>query len=193
MIKMKANGSEWVSWSSSRRHLWRRRQPHRWTPARLAAWLTAGATTDAQSPNRHTHTHTHTHTHAHGRQHTEQHNHQYKHNLCYIVSRFTLQCFDTVGWASGRASGLQKLSDEVLMRLTVWSEVQIVCIMVQLMPLHPETPSSLASFTAGLVFTARCYASAVLAMGLCLCLSVTSRSSTKTAKRRITQTIVRGL
>ena len=43
-------------------------------------------------------------------------------------------------------------------------------------------------------FTARCYASAVLAMGLCLCLSVsvclsvTSRSSTKTAKRRITQT-----
>ena len=41
-----------------------------------------------------------------------------------------------------------------------------------------------------LVFTARCYASAVLAMGLCLCLSVsvTSRSYTKTAKRRITQT-----
>jgi len=44
------------------------------------------------------------------------------------------------------------------------------------------------------VFTARCYASAVLhvAMGLCLsvsvCLSVTSRCSTKTAKRRITQT-----
>jgi len=39
------------------------------------------------------------------------------------------------------------------------------------------------------VFTARCCASAVLAMGLCLCPSVTSRSSTKTAKRRITQTI----
>jgi len=43
-------------------------------------------------------------------------------------------------------------------------------------------------------FTARCYASAVLAMGLCLsvCLSVsvsvTGRNSTKTAKRRITQT-----
>ena len=45
------------------------------------------------------------------------------------------------------------------------------------------------------VFTARCYASAVLAVGLCLCLSlcvclclsVTSRRSTKTAKRRITQ------
>ena len=38
------------------------------------------------------------------------------------------------------------------------------------------------------VFTARCYASAVLAMRLCLCLSDTSRCSTKTAKRRITQT-----
>jgi len=44
------------------------------------------------------------------------------------------------------------------------------------------------------LFTARCYASAVLAMAQCpsvrpfVCLSVTSRSSTKTAKRRITQT-----
>ena len=50
------------------------------------------------------------------------------------------------------------------------------------------------------IFIARCYASAVLAMGLCLCpclcLSVTSRSSTKTDKRRITQkthAIVQGL
>ena len=42
----------------------------------------------------------------------------------------------------------------------------------------------------GSIFTARCYASAVLAMALCpsVCLSVTSRCSTKTAKRRITQT-----
>jgi len=45
-----------------------------------------------------------------------------------------------------------------------------------------------------IIFTARCYASAVLAMALCLsvCLSVrpsiTSRSSTKTAKQRITRT-----
>ena len=37
------------------------------------------------------------------------------------------------------------------------------------------------------IFTARCHASAVLAMGLCPCLSVsvTSGSSTKTAKHRI--------
>ena len=44
--------------------------------------------------------------------------------------------------------------------------------------------------TSDAIFTARCYASAVLAMALCLsvsvCLSVTSRSSTKTAKQRIT-------
>ena len=45
-----------------------------------------------------------------------------------------------------------------------------------------------------IIFTERCYASAVLAMGLCPCVSVcssvsvTSRSSTKTAKRRITPT-----
>ena len=42
------------------------------------------------------------------------------------------------------------------------------------------------------VFTARCYASAVLAVGLCtsvcLCPSVTSRCSTNSAKHRITQT-----
>ena len=44
-----------------------------------------------------------------------------------------------------------------------------------------------------LVFTARCYASAVLAMALCpsVRLSVTSRCSTKTAKRGITQTTPR--
>ena len=40
--------------------------------------------------------------------------------------------------------------------------------MVQLMPLHPKTPSSLASFKSRLLFTARCYASVVLAMALCL-------------------------
>jgi len=53
-----------------------------------------------------------------------------------------------------------------------------------------------------LVFTARCYASAVLAMALCPSVSlsvrpsVTSRCSTKTAKLRITQqhhTIAQGL
>ena len=44
------------------------------------------------------------------------------------ISQSCLKCFDTVGGASGRASGLQKSSDEVLMWLSVCSEVQIVCI-----------------------------------------------------------------
>jgi len=46
------------------------------------------------------------------------------------VSQSTsLQCFDTVGWASRRASGLYKLSDQVLVWwLRVRSDVQIVCI-----------------------------------------------------------------
>ena len=39
-----------------------------------------------------------------------------------------VQCFDTVRWSSGRAPGLQKLSDEVLVWLSFSSEVPIVCI-----------------------------------------------------------------
>jgi len=63
--------------------------------------------------------------------------------------------------------------------------------------LPPITITTMAiRWVALAVFTARCYASAVLAMCLCpclsvsvrLCLSVTSRCSTKTAKQRITQT-----
>jgi len=34
-------------------------------------------------------------------------------SLLYIVGIF-LQCFDAVGWAAGRVSGLKKLSGEVL-------------------------------------------------------------------------------
>jgi len=40
-----------------------------------------------------------------------------------------LQFFDAVGWAAGRASGLQNIwSDEVLAWLSVWSKVQMICI-----------------------------------------------------------------
>jgi len=51
--------------------------------------------------------------------------------VCYLLIYLINQClwyFDTVGWASGRASGLQKLSDEVLVWLSIWSKVRIVCI-----------------------------------------------------------------
>ena len=56
-----------------------------------------------------------------------------------------LQCFDTVGWASGRASGLWKLSDGVLAWLSVWSEVQIVCIWSSWCHCIPSTIASLKS------------------------------------------------
>jgi len=38
-----------------------------------------------------------------------------------------LHCFDAVGQAAGRASGLQKLSGGVLVWLSVWSKMQ-TCI-----------------------------------------------------------------
>ena len=66
--------------------------------------------------------------------------------------------------------------------------MMVCCFVLYRVPLNTQKVAKKVSFTA------RCYASAVLAMGLCLCLclsvcpSVTSRSSTKTAKRRITQT-----
>jgi len=51
------------------------------------------------------------------------------HNVSHY---FSLQCFDTVGWASGRASGLTGIE--------WWGAVMVVCPknMVQLMPLPPR-------------------------------------------------------
>jgi len=73
--------------------------------------------------------------------------------------------------------------------------LHIKCTTV-LLWLPPMTITTMSwRWVALAVFTARCYASAVLTMGLCPssvcvcpCLSVTSRCSTKTAKQRITQT-----
>jgi len=42
-----------------------------------------------------------------------------------------------VGWASGRASGLKKLSDEVLAWLSVWSKVQMIWIWSSWCHCHP--------------------------------------------------------
>jgi len=39
-----------------------------------------------------------------------------------------LQCFDTVGWHQEEHLACKKLSDEVLAWLSVWSEVQMICI-----------------------------------------------------------------
>ena len=49
--------------------------------------------------------------------------------LTFLTVSIDLQCCDTViSWASGRASGLYKSSDEMSVWLSVCSEVQIVCI-----------------------------------------------------------------
>jgi len=49
----------------------------------------------------------------------------------------SLQCFDAVGWASGRSSGCKKLSHEVLAWLSVCSEVQMICIWSSWCHCHP--------------------------------------------------------
>jgi len=64
-----------------------------------------------------------------------------------------------------RHSACKKLSGGVLAWLPVWSEMQ-TCIWPSWCHYHSL---SLASVKSRLVFTARCYASVVLAMGLCLC------------------------
>jgi len=63
-------------------------------------------------------------------------------SLCNVILLFLqcccLQCIGTVGWASERASGLWKLSHEVLVWLSVWSELQIVCIWSRWCHCHPK-------------------------------------------------------
>ena len=72
------------------------------------------------------------------------------------VVQWCLQCFDTVGWVPGRACGMWKLSNEVLVWLFVGSEVQTVCIWSSWCHCHPKTPSSLASFKSRLVLPLWC-------------------------------------
>ena len=48
-------------------------------------------------------------------------------------------------------------SDEVLVWLSVWSEVQIVCIWSSWCHCHPKTPSSLASSKSRLLLPSRCW------------------------------------
>jgi len=100
--------------------------------------------------------------------------------VCVLVCAFGALTL-LVGRQEGHPA-CKKLSGGVLAWLSDWSEVQ-TCIWPSGCHCHSL---SLASVKSRSVFTVRCYASAVLAMGLCP--SVTSRSSTKTAKRRITQT-----
>jgi len=59
------------------------------------------------------------------------------------------QCFDTVGWTSGRACN--NWVNEESLWLSVWSEVQIVCMWSSWCHCHRKTSSSLASFKSRLV------------------------------------------
>ena len=45
--------------------------------------------------------------------------------LLSVTCDWSLQCFDTVGWASGRAFNP---SDELLAWLSAWSKVQMICV-----------------------------------------------------------------
>ena len=70
-------------------------------------------------------------------------------NMHFLCNKFCgLQCFDDVGWATGRASGLQKLSGGVLAWLFVWSDVQ-TCIRPSWCHCHSL---SLASVISRLVY-----------------------------------------
>jgi len=48
--------------------------------------------------------------------------------IVIVINVVSLKCFDTVGWASGRAVACKKLSYMVLEWLSVWMKVQMVCI-----------------------------------------------------------------
>jgi len=85
----------------------------------------------------------------------------------------SFKCFDAVGWAAGRASGLQKLSGGVQAWLFVWSEVQ-TCR--QLMPL-PLTVSCFSKIQIGFTFLVPAHPSnpgkmAVKWVCVCVCVSV---------------------
>ena len=84
-----------------------------------------------------------------------------------------LQCFDTVGWAAGRASGLWKnLSGGVLVWLSVWSEVQ-TCIWPSWCHCHSL---SLASVKPRLVLSSWCRLTRVVpekgSLNGCMCVCV---------------------
>jgi len=44
-----------------------------------------------------------------------------------LIHPHCLWCFDTIGWASEEHPACEKLSDETLQSLSVWSEVQMIC------------------------------------------------------------------
>jgi len=63
--------------------------------------------------------------------------------LCFFLFPAYRFAFNALTLLVGRQEehpACRKLSDEVLAWLSVWSEVQIVCIMVHMMPLPSRNP-----------------------------------------------------
>ena len=72
--------------------------------------------------------------------------------VCLSADLNAFSASDTVGWASGGASGLSELSDEVLVWLSAWSQVQIVCTWFGQCHCHLKAPASLASLKSRMFF-----------------------------------------
>jgi len=68
-----------------------------------------------------------------------------------VYSAFSVMTLLIGHQPSGRASGLWKLSDQLLVWLSVQNEVQIICIWSSWCHCIPKTPPCLASFIPGLV------------------------------------------
>jgi len=90
------------------------------------------------------------------------------------------QCFDTVGWVSGTACDVQKLCDEMLAWLSVWSKVQRIAYG----PADSTaTPSSLALLKSRLVWPFLCRLTQVVLekrlINRCVCLSDQSSRPTQ--------------
>jgi len=82
-------------------------------------------------------------------------NYQFTINYNYLPCLLVrLLCFYAVGWVTGKASILYKLSGEVLAWLSVCSEVQMICIWSSWC--H-STPSSLASLKSRFTFLGSAY------------------------------------
>jgi len=100
-----------------------------------------------------------------------------------------LQCFDAVGWAAGRASACIKIE--------WWGAGMVICLeqgadlhTAQLMPL-PLTVSCFSKIEIGFTFLVPAHLGspgqrAVKWVCVCVCLSVASGCSSKTAKHRMT-------
>jgi len=104
--------------------------------------------------------------------------------LCWVNVALFIKSDGTVESSQKRKLTLLKTDDSWMSRFYANNRAEIAAACLGFGKLFLGEIHT--NFYLCMLFTARCYASAVLAIALCL--SVTSRCSTKTAKGRITQT-----